>query len=124
MFPDYPEPLKMSISVGRMMQEPLVEYCSLLNSQDDEVLSLPLHPLQGELPPEQIKKSLEEELVTHINDMGVDIQHVQEHPHAVSMLHYACGLGPRKSAAILKVVKTLNPVSARFTLNFYCPCRR
>ena len=103
MFPDYPESLKMSISVGRMMQEPLVEYCSLVSSLDDEVFSLPLHPLQGELPPEHLKKSLEEELVTRVNDMGVDIQHIQEHSYAVSMLHYVCGLGPRKAAAILKV---------------------
>ena len=93
----------MSISLGRQMQEPLVEYASLLSSQDDEILSLPLHPLQGEISPDHFKKALEEELVTRINDVGVDIHHLQEHPHTVSTLHYVCGLGPRKAAAILKV---------------------
>ena len=41
--------------------------------------------------------------MTRINDMGVDVHYMQEHPHALGMLQYACGLGPRKAAAIIKV---------------------
>ncbi len=99
------------------MQEPLVEFSSLLSSQDEEFLSLPLHPLQGEISADHLRKALEEELVTRVNDVGVNIQHLQEHPHAVSMLHYVCGLGPRKAAAILKVFYLVN-VAAIFETNF------
>ena len=102
-FPEYPEALKMSVSLGRQAQEPLQEFAALLSSQDDEVLALQLHPLQGELSSDQLKALLEEEVVTRVNDVGVDIHHLQEHQYAVSMLHYVCGLGPRKAAAILKV---------------------
>ena len=102
-FPDYPELLKMSISLGRQLQEPLQEFVALASSQDDEILSLRLHPLQGELPSDRLKLFLEEELVTRVNDFGVDVHYLQEHPHAVGLLQYACGLGPRKATAILKV---------------------
>lgn len=84
------------------MQEPLQEFAALLSSQDDEVLSLQLHPLQGQLPSDRLKAVLEEEMVTRVNDVGVDIHYLQEHPHAVNMLYYVCGLGPRKASAILK----------------------
>ena len=97
----------MSISLGRRAQEPIQEFAALANSQDDEILSLKMHPLQGELSADQLKSLLEEELVTRINDIGVDIHFLQEHPHAVGMLQYVCGLGPRKAAAILKVIDKL-----------------
>lgn len=51
----------------------------------------------------RLKWLLEEELVTRINDMGVDVHYMQEHPYALGVLQYACGLGPRKAAAIIKV---------------------
>ncbi len=85
------------------MQDPLQEFAPLCSSQDNEILSLKLHPLQGELSSDQLKTFLEEELVIRVNDVGIDIGFLQEHPHAVGMLQYACGLGPRKAAAILKV---------------------
>ncbi len=97
----------MSISLGRQAQEPLQEFAALLSSQDDEVLALQLNPLQGELSSDQLKSALEDELVTRVNDVGVDIHYLQEHPHAVGMLYYICGLGPRKAAAILKVRKSV-----------------
>lgn len=102
-FPDYPELLRMSISLGRRVQEPLLEFASLTSSLDNEILSLKMHPLQGELLSDQLKGALEEELVTRVNDVGVDVHYIQDHPHAMGMLQYACGLGPRKAAAILKV---------------------
>lgn len=48
-FPDYPEALKMSISLGRRMQEPLQEFGSLAASTENEFLALRMHPLQGEV---------------------------------------------------------------------------
>lgn len=102
-FPDYPEQLKMSVSLARRMQEPLQEFATLASSPDDEILALRLHPLQSELSADVLKRHLEEEVVTRVNDMGVDVHFLQEHAHVQGMLQYVCGLGPRKAAAILKV---------------------
>ena len=93
----------MSISLARRMQEPLQEFATLASSPDDEILALRLHPLQSELSADVLKRHLEEEVVTRVNDMGVDVHYLQEHTHVQGMLQYVCGLGPRKAAAILKV---------------------
>ncbi len=55
-FPDYPELLRVAVSLGRRMQEPLMEFTSLMLSEDAEVLSLRLHPLQSSLPKDQLCK--------------------------------------------------------------------
>ena len=93
----------MSISLGRRTQEPLQEFTPLAASPDNEILALRMHPLQGELDKDLLKSFLEEEIVSRVNDMGVNVHYLQEHPHALGMLQYACGLGPRKAAAIMKV---------------------
>ena len=85
------------------MQEPIQEFASLMSSQDDELLALRMHPLQGEVSSDLLKTTLEEELVIQVNHVGVDVHFLQEHPHAVGMLQYVCGFGPRKAAALLKV---------------------
>lgn len=93
----------MSISLGRRTQEPLQEFAPLAASPDNEILALRMHPLQGELEKDRLKGFLEEELVTRVNDLGMNVHFLQEHSHALGMLQYACGLGPRKAAAIIKV---------------------
>ena len=52
---------------------------------------------------DHLRSALEVELVTKVNQVGVDVNFCLEHPHAVGMLNFVCGLGPRKSAALLKV---------------------
>lgn len=49
-FPEYPELLRLAISLGRRMQEPLHEFSSLMTSEDEEILALKMHPLQDSLP--------------------------------------------------------------------------
>ena len=44
-FREYPPLLKMSISVARRLQDPLVEFCQLCNP-DEDILALKFHPLQ------------------------------------------------------------------------------
>lgn len=93
----------MSISLGRRIQEPLQEFAPMAASPDDEILALRLHPLQSELSGDLLRSHLEEEVVTRVNDLGVDVHYLQEHGHVQGMLQYVCGLGPRKAAAIFKV---------------------
>ena len=94
----------MAVSMGRRMQEPLHEFTALASSPDDEIFALKMHPLQDSLSKERLKECLELELVTRVNDVGVDVNFVLNNPHAASMLNYVCGLGPRKAAALLKVI--------------------
>ncbi len=44
-FRDYPPVLRQAISVARRMQDPLIEFCKLVNP-DDDILALKLHTLQ------------------------------------------------------------------------------
>ena len=94
----------MAVSLGWRMQEPLHEFTALASSPDDEIFALKMHPLQDSLSKERLKECLELELVTRVNDVGVDVNFVLNNPHAASMLNYVCGLGPRKAAALLKVI--------------------
>ena len=102
-FPEYPELLCQAISLGRRLQEPLLEFSSLACAEDDELLSLRMDPLQGLLDTDELQSCLELELVTRINDVGVDVNFCLEHPHGASMLPFVCGLGPRKAMFLLKV---------------------
>ena len=102
-FPEYPELLKMAVCLARQMQEPIHEFSALMNSDEEEIFALRIHPLQDALPKDKLKTLLEIELVTRVNDVGVDVHFLMEHPHASDTLTYICGLGPRKAAALLKV---------------------
>ena len=102
-FPEYPELLCEAISLGRRLQEPLLEFASLACAEDDELLSLQMDPLQGALDLDELRGWLELELVTRVNDVGVDVNFCLEQPQGVSMLPFVCGLGPRKAMFLLKV---------------------
>ena len=106
-FPDYPELLRVAVSLGRRSQEPLHEFTALFASPDNEFLSLHLHSLQGSLPVDKLKWMLEIEIVNRVNDVGVDVNFAMEHPHTAPMLQYVCGLGPRKAPALIKVILKL-----------------
>ena len=106
-FHEYPELLRMAVSLGRRMQEPLHEFTSLMRSEDNEMLALRMHPLQDCLPKDQLLSSLEVELVTKVNDVGVDVNFCLEHLHAEDMVPFVCGLGPRKAAALMKVASLI-----------------
>ena len=102
-FPEYPELLCEAVSLGRRLQDPLIEFTALANAENDELLALPMDTLQSALDPDELRACMEIELVTRVNDVGVDVNFCLEHPHAVSMLPYVCGLGPRKAMSLLKV---------------------
>lgn len=62
-----------------------------------------MDPLQSALDSDDLQTCLELELVTRVNDVGVDVNFCLENPHGVSMLPFVCGLGPRKAMFLLKV---------------------
>ncbi|KAG5175016.1 hypothetical protein JKP88DRAFT_265969 [Tribonema minus] len=65
-----------------------------------EMLSLRLHPLQGEVTKGQLLRALEQRLIDAVNEVGVDINMACEKEHMRGMLQFVAGLGPRKAAAL------------------------
>lgn len=102
-FSEYPELLCEAVSLGRRLQDPLLEFTALATAENEELLALQMDVLQSSLDPDELRSCLEIELVTRVNDVGVDVNFCLEHPHAVGMLPYVCGLGPRKAMFLLKV---------------------
>lgn len=114
-FQEYPELLCEAVSLGRRLQDPLMEFTSLAMAEDDELLSLQMDPLQSALDSDELKACLEMELVARVNDVGVDVNFCLEHPHFAAMLPYICGLGPRKAMFLLKVWNSINTYIHTYT---------
>lgn len=45
------------------------------------------------------------EFINRVNEVGVDVHRCLEYPYTANMLQFVCGLGPRKAANLLKVLK-------------------
>lgn len=103
-FREYPALLRHAVSLGRRIQDPLTEFAALC-VEEDELLCLRLHPYQDQVSKEQLVKSLHQEFVTVVNEVGVDPNRLLEHPHTVSLLQFVCGLGPRKASSLLKSLR-------------------
>lgn len=59
---------------------------------------------QDQVDKEHLIKALHEELVTLVNDVGVDPNRILNHQHTVALLQFVCGLGPRKASSLIKVI--------------------
>ncbi|ENN77904.1 hypothetical protein YQE_05581, partial [Dendroctonus ponderosae] len=106
-FRDYPELLRQAISLARKMQDPLIEYSQLCNS-DEEILSLRFHPLQEQITKEELLEALCLEFVNRTNEVGVDVNLAVQQVHKSHLIQFICGLGPRKGQALLRVLKQTN----------------
>ena len=106
-FREYPHLLREAISLGRLLQDPLVEYSQLCNS-DDEIVCLKFHPLQDQLSKEELLEGLTVEFVNRTNEVGVDINRAINYPHTANLVQFVCGLGPRKGQALIKILKQNN----------------
>ncbi|XP_022911236.2 transcription elongation factor SPT6 isoform X1 [Onthophagus taurus] len=106
-FREYPELLRQAISIARKMQDPLIEYSQLCNT-DNEILSLRYHSLQEQLQKEELLENLYLEFVNRTNEVGVDINLAVQQAHKSHLVQFICGLGPRKGQALLRVLKQTN----------------
>uniref|UniRef100_A0A8C6KXY1 SPT6 homolog, histone chaperone and transcription elongation factor n=1 Tax=Nothobranchius furzeri TaxID=105023 RepID=A0A8C6KXY1_NOTFU len=104
---DYPPLLRQAVSVGRKIQDPLIEYAQVC-STDEDILCLKLHPLQEHVVKEDLLSALYCEFINRVNEVGVDVNRAIAHPHTQSLVQYVCGLGPRKGAHLLKILKQNN----------------
>ena len=106
-FRDYPELLRQAISLSRRLQDPLVEFSQLCNA-DDEILCLKFHPLQDQLPKEDLLENIFLEFVNRVNEVGVDVNKAVQQPYSGNLVQFVCGLGPRKGQYLIKTLKQTN----------------
>lgn len=103
-FHDYPDLLRQAVSLARRIQDPLVEF-SQLCTPEEEILCLRYHPLQDQLPKEDLLNALNTIFINTVNEVGVDINRAIVHPHTAQLVQFICGLGPRKASALLRTLK-------------------
>uniref|UniRef100_A0A2C9JN03 Transcription elongation factor spt6 n=1 Tax=Biomphalaria glabrata TaxID=6526 RepID=A0A2C9JN03_BIOGL len=68
------------------------------------------NPMSSEdtVPKEELLEALYLEFVNRVNEVGVDINQVLNFPYTAPLLQFVCGLGPRKSSQIIKMLKQNN----------------
>ncbi|XP_057340460.1 transcription elongation factor SPT6-like [Microplitis mediator] len=101
-FPEFPPLLRESISLARRLQNPLGEFSQLCNP-DEDLLCLKFHPLQDLLSKEELLVDLYAEFINRVNEIGVDLS--SNNIYNKNLLQFVCGLGPRKSKELLKILK-------------------
>lgn len=106
-FREYPEVLRQAISIARRLQDPLIEF-SQLCTPDDEILCLRYHPLQDHLTKEELLEAIHLEFINRTNEVGIDINLVVQNSLTQNLVQFICGLGPRKGAALIKILKQNN----------------
>lgn len=106
-FRDYPMLLRQAISLGRRLQDPLIEFSQLCTA-DDEILCLRFHPLQDHVSKEELLDVITLEFVNRTNEVGVDVNEVVQNPYCGNLVQFICGLGPRKGTTLVKILKQTN----------------
>lgn len=106
-FLDYPPLLRQAISIGRRVQDPLIEFSQLCNP-DDELLNIKFHSLQDQLNSSELLNALYTEFVNRTNEVGVDLNRAVAYPYTQNLVQFVCGLGPRKANLLIKNMKQNN----------------
>lgn len=96
--------LRQAISICRRLQDPLIEFSQLCTSKD-EILSLRYHPLQDQLPEDELLENIYTEFINRVNQVGVNVNKAAQRSYSGNLLRFVCGLGPRKAQALIKVLK-------------------
>ena len=110
--------LRMAISQARLKQDALSEILNLW-SQDGNangIFSMALHPLQRLVNSKALENALEQVAVECVNDVGVDINRIIEHPHLEKTLSFVCGFGPRKAQDVIVTLKKKGRLDVRVEL--------
>ncbi|KAL3856432.1 hypothetical protein ACJMK2_011193 [Sinanodonta woodiana] len=106
-FREYPPILRNAVSIARRIQDPLIEFAQLCN-HDEDILCLKYHPLQDVISKEEMLSALSLEFINRVNEVGVDVNRCLNFPHTVPLIQFVCGLGPRKAAHLMKILKQNN----------------
>eukprot|EP01087_Luapelamoeba_hula_P017548 TRINITY_DN5544_c0_g1_i1.p1 TRINITY_DN5544_c0_g1~~TRINITY_DN5544_c0_g1_i1.p1 ORF type:complete len:1445 (+),score=255.12 TRINITY_DN5544_c0_g1_i1:88-4422(+) len=102
-FPDKPSALRQTISLGRMLLDPLNEYAALCDRDGVGILCLRLHPMQ-DIVRDQLLVQAQRCFIDTVNKVGVDINKIVLHKESQYVLQFVAGLGPRKAQALLQAI--------------------
>ena len=100
---------KQAISLARFEQDPLCELLNLWSpiTAENQALALNLDPMQKWVNQARLADGLEEINIQVVNDIGIDINLVQEHDHMHCLLQFISGFGPRKAKKFIQRMKAL-----------------
>ena len=96
--------LRIATSLARSAQDPLAEltyaFTSLglkngtgLGLAGEELVALPLHPLQAFVRPKELLQAFERTLVDQVCRSGVDVNRALQYDHHFGKLQFVAGLG-------------------------------
>jgi transcription elongation factor SPT6 len=91
------------ISMARTVQDSLMEYASLCNSEN-EINLLRLDSLQTMVPETLMSQRFERAFINAISHIGVDINRAVQYPEYSNTLQFVSGLGKRKAANIISKI--------------------
>jgi len=116
--PDASTLLRMAVSQARLKQDAMSEMLNLWNHTEssNDLFSFVLHPLQKLVNVGKLEETLEQVAVECVNDVGIDINKVVDHPHLTNKLSFICGLGPRKAHDIIMTLKKKGKLETRIEL--------
>ena len=103
-FREYPPVLKEAVSIGRRLQDPLVEFSQLCGPEND-ILCLRYHPMQEVVGEEALLEAINLEFINRVNEVGVDINDCVNHTFKSNLIQFVGGLGPRKGMNLLKTLR-------------------
>ena len=106
-FPDFPPLLRQAISIGRILQDPLLEFSQLCNP-DEEILNIRYHALQDLLPPPDLLNVLYNEFINRTNEVGVDLNMAISNPYRQANVQFLAGLGTRKANHLIRMIRQNN----------------
>ena len=109
--------LRIATSLARSAQDPLAEltyaFTSLglkngtgLGLAGEELVALPLHPLQSFVRPKELLQAFERTLVDQVCRSGVDVNRALQYDHHFGKLQFVAGLGPRKAQAFRRAARS------------------
>lgn len=80
----------------------------LLKKIQPSKLLTKLYIFQDHLNREELLEALNLEFVNRTNEVGVDINAIVVNVYSGNLVQFVCGLGPRKGAALIKLLKQTN----------------
>lgn len=108
---------RYTISLGRLVLDPLAELCGVCSDTDD-MLALNLHPLQKLCDRSLLVSSLHRTLIEIVGMVGVDINAVASRRRwAAHQLEYVAGLGPTKAHHLCQWVGSHGRINSRESLS-------
>ena len=101
-FPDHDITVRGAVSIGRRLQDPLAELVKL------EPKSIGVGQYQHDVNQSELKKSLEDVVVSCVNSVGVEVNSA-----SLELLTYVSGLGPSLAASLIQYRNDNGPYTNR-----------